>query len=75
MAEGSKLKTTMIRFTSRASIKIRDNYYTVEATEERIVPEGAEDIDWEAEKQMLWDAVNDECDMQIDDIKDTFSKK
>ena len=73
MAE-SKLKTVSIRFTSRASIKIRDNFITVEACEERVVPEGVTDIDWEAERKMLWDTVNDECDDQIQDAIKTFSK-
>lgn len=73
MAYESKLKTVSIRFTSRASIKIKDNFFTVEACEERIVPEGVTDIDWQKEKLLLWNAVNDECDDQIQEIKDTFS--
>ena len=30
--------------------------------------------DWEAERKMLWDTVNDECDDQIQDAIKTFSK-
>ena len=30
-------KTTMIRATSRASVKIRDSFYTFESTEERSI--------------------------------------
>ena len=45
-----KGKTVSIKFTSRASVKIRDNYYTVEACEERIIPD-LEDIDIKLEKE------------------------
>ena len=72
----SKLKTTSIKFTSRASIKIEtksgDKFYTVEACEERMIPEGVEDVDWSEERKLLWDTVNDECDKQIEDIINIF---
>ena len=70
----SKAKTVSIRFTSRASTKIGDNYYTVEACEERVIPE-LPDIDMEREKELLWDSVNSECDKQIDDIWEEFKKR
>ena len=69
-----KAKTVSIRATSRASVKIRDNFYTVEYTEERMIPD-IEGVNIEAEKQALWDAVNYECDNQIHDILDTFGSK
>lgn len=68
MAE-SKATITTIRATSRASVKVRDNFYTVEYCEERALPA---DADIEAERQMLWDAVNGECDGQIEEILKTF---
>ncbi len=74
MAE-SKLKTVSIRFSSRASINIRGCFYTVEATEERVVPEGIDNIDWEQEKKLLWDSVNDECDSQVEIIVKNSQKK
>lgn len=61
-----KAITTSIKFTSRASIKIRDNFFTFEACEERIIPD-IEDINIEKEKQALWKAVNTEVDDQIED--------
>ena len=70
---GSQAITTSIRFTSRASVKIGDNFYTVEACEERMIPEGV-DVNMENERKLLWDTVNDECDGQIQDILQTFSK-
>lgn len=74
MAE-SKLKTVSIRFSSRASVQIKGCFYTVEATEERVVPEGIDNIDWEQEKKLLWDSVNDECDSQVDIIVKNSQKK
>ena len=61
-----KAITTTIRATSRASVKIRDNFYTLEYCEERIIPD-IEGVDLEAEKRILWDAVNSEVDKQIED--------
>lgn len=67
----SKAIITTIRATSRASVKVRDNFYTVEYSEERALPDGI-DINIDAERQMLWDTVNGECDNQIEEILKTF---
>ena len=67
----SKAKINAIRATSRASVKIRDNYYTVEYSEERIIPD-IEGVDILAEKNLLWDDVNAEVDNQIEDILKSF---
>lgn len=67
----SKAKTTKITFTSRSAVKIRDNYYTVEATEERSIPE-VDDVDVNAEWKMLCDAVNTIVDNEIAQIVNTF---
>lgn len=68
-----KAKTTMIRFTSRASVKVNESFYTVEACEERAIPD-IDGIDIEAERKDLWETVNGECDKQIEDILRTFNK-
>ena len=34
-----KAKITKIQATSRMSIKVRDNYFTIEYTEERVIPD------------------------------------
>lgn len=60
-----KAITTTIRATSRASVKIKESYYTLEYCEERTIPD-IEGVDLEAEKRLLWDAVNGECDRQIE---------
>lgn len=57
--------TTAIRITSRASIKVKDSFYTVEYCEERGIPEGA---DLEEERAELWGVCNNEVDNQLEDI-------
>lgn len=70
----SKAITTKITATSRVAIKIRDNFYTVEYSEERSVPE-VEDIDIEQERKCLFDDVNAIVDQQAEDIIAVFQKK
>jgi CRISPR/Cas system CSM-associated protein Csm3 (group 7 of RAMP superfamily) len=70
----SKAITTQIRATSRASVKVRDNYYTVEYTEERTIPQ-IDDVDIAKEREILWDCVNNEVDNQIEDIIKSFAKQ
>jgi len=67
----SQAKITTIRATSRASVKVRDNYFTVEYSEERVIPE-IEGVNIEEERKILWDVVNGECDNQILDIKELY---
>ena len=62
-----KAITTTIRATSRASVKIDNDFYTLEYCEERTIPD-TEDVDLETEKKILWDDVNREVDHQIDDV-------
>lgn len=57
--------TTAIRITSRASIKVKDSFYTIEYCEERSIPEGA---DLEEERAALWGVCNTEVDNQLEDI-------
>lgn len=67
----SKAITTSIRFTSRASVKVGDAFYTIECCEERAILEGA---DIAKERELLWDVVNSECDKQVADILKTYKK-
>ena len=48
MAYESKAQIKTIKATSRASVKVRDSYYTVEYCEERIIPD-VEGVDINAE--------------------------
>jgi hypothetical protein len=66
-----KAVVTEISATSRVAIKIRDNFYTVEYTEKRAVPD-VEGINVDEERLALFDAVNSIVDQQADDILRTF---
>lgn len=63
----SKAVVTEISATSRVAIKVRDNFYTVEYTEKRAIPD-VDGIDIEAERIALFDAVNGIVDAQAEDI-------
>lgn len=66
----SKAIISKITATSRASVKIKDSFYTVEYAEERVIPDL--DVDIEAERRILWDTVNKEVDSQIEQIYKAF---
>jgi hypothetical protein len=68
----SKAIINSIRATSRASVCIDKNYYTVEYSEERIIPDDIEGIDIESERALLWKTANAEVDRQIEDIVKSF---
>ena len=60
-------KTTSIKFTSRASVKIGDSYYTFEATIEKQCPEEYTEDEYNEEKKKLWSEANSEVDTQIEE--------
>ena len=70
----SKAVPVKISATSRCAVKIQDNYYTIEAGEERVIPENA-GTDMRAEWSLLFAEVNGIVDNQIEDIIKTFQKK
>lgn len=63
----SKAIVTEITATSRVAIKVRDNFYTVEFTEKRSIPD-VEGVDVEAERNLLFDSVSAIVDGQAEDI-------
>lgn len=67
----SKATVTKISATSRVAIKIKDNYYTIEYSEERSVPD-IDDIDITTERTILFDDVNAIVDNQCEEILKTF---
>lgn len=71
---GVKAKTTKINAVSRVAIKIKDNYYTVEYSEERTIPD-IDGVILKEERRALFDAVNAVVDAQAEDIVRSFSKK
>ena len=67
----TKAIVTEITATSRVAIKVRDNFYTIEYSEKRAIPD-VDGIDVEAERIALFDAVNGIVDAQAEDIIRTF---
>lgn len=71
----SKAITTQIRATSRVSAKIGDDFYTLEFSEERTIPD-VEGVDLDEERNRLWDDVNYSVDIQLKDtIKTVLENK
>lgn len=58
-------QTTEIRFSSKATVKIRDNFFSFEFSATRQVPMGANEV---VEIQALTDDVNAVIDDQINQI-------
>lgn len=75
MAYKPQAETSKIKFTSRAAIKAGDNFFTVEATEERNVFPDMENLKMEEEWKALCDSVNGIIDTQVDEIMEVFKKK
>lgn len=67
-----KAKPTMIHFVSRASVKIKDNFYTVEYGEDRQVD--YDKVDIVEERKALIETCNLQVDSQIEEILKTFTK-
>ncbi len=56
---------TKINAASRVSVKLGDSFYTMEYGEERTL---SENDDYGAEKEKLWETVNDEVDRQVTQV-------
>ena len=63
-----------ITATSRCSIKIKENFYTIETMEKREIT-NTENIDMEKEWKMLFDEINTMTDDQVQEIVRMFEKK
>lgn len=66
------MKVESIRATSRASVKIKDSFYTVEWSEEWSIDPTDELI---STREKLWEQCNREVDNQIEDILKSFGVK
>lgn len=67
----SQAVPTLIRATSRVSVKLNESFYTFEFLEERAFPIGLVEegqINFEKEKEMLWDEVHSQVDKQVSDV-------
>lgn len=69
-----KGKTTKFTAVSRCAIKIKDNYYTLELSEERVLPEDAE-VDMDKEYEALFDNLNTQIDRQMEDVLNSINKR
>lgn len=67
-------KTTVMRFTSRASVKIKDSYFTFEATIEKQCPDEFTEQEYIEAKDKLWAEVNEEVNLQVNDCVEELSK-
>lgn len=66
---------TKISAVSRVSLKIKDNFYTIEAAEERTLPIEQDDIDMDKEWEALFNEINNIVDGQAEDIAKTVNKR
>lgn len=67
----SQAITTSIEAHSRISVKLNETFYTFEFAEKRefpvdLVDEGS--INFEKERELLWDEVHAQVDKQVSDI-------
>ena len=70
----SMMATTEISASSKIAMKIKDNYYTIQASETKtVIDDGG--IDMDKEWDILFDELNEVVDKQCDDIAKTFNIK
>lgn len=69
-----KAVPTVIKFSSRASVNIKDHWYTMEYGEERQIY-NFDEIDLDKEKQLLIDDCNEVVDKQIEEVVNMILKK
>ena len=70
----SKAIPTIIKFSSRASIKLKDSFYTIEYGEERQITD-YNNTDIDKERQLLIETCNQKTDEQIQELVQTFLQK
>lgn len=66
-------KTVKISGTSKATIQIKNNYYSFSYSEERELPEDHIRVNIEKERELLWETLNAEVDKQIEEITQLYS--
>ena len=62
-----KAKPTMIKFNSRASVKIKESFYTFEYGEERQI-DNFDEVNIDKEIQCLTESCNNVVDKQIEEV-------
>lgn len=63
-----KAKTVSLKATSRLALKVQDNYYTIQAEEERSLPESARAVDLSKEWESIFASINEIVDKQAEEI-------
>lgn len=71
----SELKTTVLKVTSRASVKIGDSFFTFEAGIEKSVPDDFDENLLADEKRKMWDEMNSDIDNQIIEVQEFLKNK
>lgn len=72
MSYKQQAKTIKISGTSKATIQIKNNYYSFSYSEERELPEDDSRVNIEKERELLWETLNAEVDKQIDEITQLY---
>lgn len=65
-------KTIKISGMSKATVQIKNNYYSFSYSEERELPEDDTRTNIEKERELLWETLNSEVDKQIDQIMELY---
>lgn len=68
MSYEQQSKTVKISGTSKATVQIKNNYYSFSYSEERELPEDDSKVNLEKERELLWETLNAEVDKQIEQI-------
>lgn len=61
-------KTIKISALSKATVQVKNNYYSFSYGEERELPDDQSHVNLEKERELLWNSLNAEVDKQIEDI-------
>lgn len=69
-----KAVPTTISARVKLTVKIKDNYFSVEGNEERTIPVEAADVDLGKEWDLLWQDVETVCEDELGNIIDEMRK-
>ena len=72
MTYRQQAKTVKISGTSKATVQIKNNYYSFSYSEERELPEDDSRVNIEKERELLWETLNAEVDRQIEEITQLY---
>jgi len=68
MSYVQQAKTIKISATSKATVQVKNNYYSFSYGEERELPEDDCRVNIDKERELLWESLNAEVDKQIEQI-------